>query len=95
MFQSLAHQLFQLRRVPTHPVEQIDAVGIVVAGDELLVAAVAGVLPGGLENRVHGPAGDTVHHVVTAVAIAPAGVVEVGQVELVYPLVLGQLQQFR
>ena len=76
-----------------HEVAQVDGVGVVVAGDVLPGPAGAQVVQAALEQQVQGPAGAIVGGVAPTVAVAPAGVIQVGQVELVDALGVHQLQQ--
>ena len=75
-----------------HPVQEIDPVGVVVAGGEFLVQTPPLIVQGGIEEKVHGPAGELVAGVVLAVLVAPPGVVEVGEIEAIDAFVLHQLE---
>jgi len=57
--------------------QQIDPVGIIVAGDELPPALAQHVVEAGLEEQVHRPPGHRVTGVQAPVTISAPGVVEV------------------
>src|SRR5690606_39142469 len=59
-----------LRQTLAHPLQQQDGVGVVVAGDEVGVAAVHHVIPGLFEQLAHGVAGHAVVGVGLAAALA-------------------------
>ncbi len=75
------------------PLQQEDGVGVVVAADEVGLAAVLHVVPGLLEELAHGIAGHLVMGVGLAAALATAAVVEVREVELLYVVLTHQCQQ--
>ena len=83
-----AHVRLAFGKVPPHPEQQVDAVGIVVAGDELLGQAALLIVPAGVEQQVHRLARGLEMRVVLAVLVAAPGVVEVREVELVDAFVL-------
>ncbi len=91
--QALAQRVVPLRQTLLHPLQQIGAVGVVVAGDVLLVTAVQRGLPGTLEQQVHRGAGGGELRVLGAVDVAAAGVVQVREIELVRALLAHQRQQ--
>ncbi len=72
-----------LGKVFTHPVQQIDAVGIIVAGNELGSLAFKGIFQRSIEEQIHGPAGGVVDDIVLPVLVAPAGIVQVREIEFV------------
>ena len=82
-----------LGEILPHPVEEIDAVGIIVAGCEFLVQTALFILPTGVEEQIHGPARQLVLGIVLAVLVAAPGVVEVRKIEAVDAFVLDQLEQ--
>ena len=92
--QPLAHLRHPLGKAFFHPLKQIDPVGIVVAGD-ILPYPTAGLdlVPAGVEQQIHGLAGHLKDRIVLTVVIAPSGVVEVGQIELIHVLLGQKLQQ--
>ncbi len=79
------------------PLQQEHRVGVVVAADEIGLAAMLHVVPGLLEQLVHGVAGHLVMGIglAAAAAFAAAAVVEVRQVELLYIVFAHQRQQGR
>ena len=83
------------RDVLTCPLQQVDAIGIVVAGDELPLHPVFDILPAGFEQQVHGGTRHPVMQVAAAVSIATSGVVQMRQVKLVDVFITHQLQQIR
>ena len=92
----LHEALFELRGVEAarlRPLQQIGAIGVVVAAD--VFAPAVEVVPGGLEQQVHRRARHRMHGVIPAVARAAAGVVQVRQVELVDLFGAHQIQQRR
>ena len=82
-----------LRQVLAHPLQQVGAIGVVVAADVVIHAARLGGGPGTLEQQVHGGARGLVVGVFVAVDVAAPGVVEVGKVELVRAHLLHQVEQ--
>ena len=93
--QLLAHRVVALRQAALHPLQQVDAVGVVVAGDEFAPASGLRVRPAGLEQQVHDAARGLVHDVGAAVTVAAAAVVQVRDVELVHLFVVHQSQDLR
>ena len=74
------------------PHQEINAVGFVVARDELLAVTVFGALPGSLEQQVHGRPGYPEMSVVGAMLVAAAGIVQVRQVELIGTLPVHEIE---
>ena len=83
------------REAAPHPVQQINAVGVVVAGDKLDRFAIAQPTQGGFEQPVHDLSRHGEHRVVLAIAVAASAIVEMRQVELVDTLGLHQVQHAR
>ncbi|MNQ96354.1 hypothetical protein D3C85_1119540 [compost metagenome] len=93
--QALAQGIQLLGIVPRRPLQQVDAVGVVIAGDEFLGRAGTQVGKTGLDQQLHRPARARVAGVAVAMLVAAPGVVEVREVELVDAFVAHQLQQCR
>ena len=77
------------------PEQQIDPVGVIVAGDELRIQAPLGMLPGGIEQQVHGPPGGGMLGIVGPVAVAPPGIIQMREIEFVDLFRFDQVQHFR
>ncbi len=80
-------------KMPLHPHQEPDAVGIVVAGHEFLRLAPLDIGPGTFEQPLHGLARGLVPGILAAIAVAATGVDQVRQVELVDPLGIDEVEQ--
>ncbi|MNH21100.1 hypothetical protein D3C76_1578680 [compost metagenome] len=74
------------------PLQQQDGIGIVVAADEVAVAAVLDIIPGLIKQQVHRLTAHLLQRVELAAALAAAAVVQVREVELAHVTVAHQRQ---
>ena len=82
-------------KIVLRPLQQIDTICVVVAGDIITLFAITYICQTGLEQQVHCTARHLMMGIVLAILVAAASVVEMRQIELVDALFLHQLQQFR
>ena len=80
-------------QAPLHPLQQVGAIGIVVASHIVFVQPVQGGLPGAFKQQVQRLAGGGEMRVLAPVDVAAPGVVEVREVELLRALFAHQRQQ--
>ena len=64
------------REMPLDPLQQVDAIRVVVAGDELLRPSAFEQVPTGVEQQVHRAPGGLMRRVRRAVLVAASGVDE-------------------
>ena len=85
--------LVQVRDMPAGPVQEIDAVGVVVAGDVVALEPAPRVVPAAREEHVHRVARGAELGVALAVHIAAPGVVEVREIEPGDALLFHQIEE--
>ena len=75
-----------------HPLQQVDTVGVIVAGNKFKIITLLRVQQCRLEQPVHGITGHLQLHIAVAVTVTTTGIIQMRQVKLVYALILHQLQ---
>lgn len=80
---------------PLYPFQKVNRVGIIVAGYDIEWPATADTLPCTVHQNVHCPSGALVLGIFAAVLVAPAGIDEMGQIELVDTFIVAQTQKIR